>query len=74
MVVQRVLNKETLKLKDQGLTITALKENIKRLEEVIAGQAKKMYQLRRADCMFCKSEYKNAGLQGQSAHMVSNVV
>ena len=41
LAAQRLLNEEKLKVKEQGLTITALKEKIKRLEEVIAGQAKK---------------------------------
>ena len=41
LAAQRILNEEKLKVKEQGLTITALKEKIERLEEVISGQAKK---------------------------------
>lgn len=41
LAAQRVLNEEKLKVKEQDLTITALKEKIDRLGEVISGQAKK---------------------------------
>ena len=41
LAAQRVLNEEKLKVKEQGFTITALKEKIERLGEVISGQAKK---------------------------------
>ena len=41
LAAQRVLNEEKVKAYEQGLIITALKEKIERLEEVISGRAKK---------------------------------
>ena len=41
LTAQRILNDEKLKVKEQGLTITALKEKIERMEEVLSSQAKK---------------------------------